>query len=99
MQRQIEIEVVYCLPREQACVSLSLEEGANARDALLRSGLPEQYMLELDGDNAVSIGIYGKRCDLSTRLKSGDRVEIYRPLRLSPSEARKLRAARNMGGT
>lgn len=37
------------------------------------------------------IGIYGKHRDLSTVLKSNDRVEIYRPITCDPKQVRRQR--------
>jgi hypothetical protein len=39
------------------------------------------------------VGIFGKAVKLSQVLKSGDRVEIYRPLLNDPKEARRRKAA------
>jgi putative ubiquitin-RnfH superfamily antitoxin RatB of RatAB toxin-antitoxin module len=41
-------------------------------------------------------GIYGRRVTLDTKLADGDRVEIYRPLRADPKEARRQRARRRV---
>jgi putative ubiquitin-RnfH superfamily antitoxin RatB of RatAB toxin-antitoxin module len=38
------------------------------------------------------VGIYGRRVALDARLVDGDRVEIYRPLRAQPQDARRQRA-------
>ena len=46
----------------------------------------------LHNKDDIQIGIYGKKCSPDTRLKHLDRVEIYRPLLLTPTEARRLRA-------
>jgi len=53
------------------------------RDALAASGL-----------QGNQVGIFGKRVAMDTRLADGDRVEIYRPLKLDPKEARRRRARR-----
>lgn len=62
-------------------MALDLPEGATVGDALARAGL-----------RAGSVGIYGERVTPETRLADGDRVEVYRPLRLDPKEARRRRA-------
>lgn len=43
---------------------------------------------------ADRVGIFGKKVALETELRSGDRVEIYRPLQMDPKEARRKRAVR-----
>jgi putative ubiquitin-RnfH superfamily antitoxin RatB of RatAB toxin-antitoxin module len=37
-------------------------------------------------------GIFGKPVATSAMLRDGDRVEIYRPLKIDPKEARRRRA-------
>ena len=39
------------------------------------------------------VGIFNRACALDEPLAPGDRVEIYRPLRADPKEARRRRAA------
>jgi putative ubiquitin-RnfH superfamily antitoxin RatB of RatAB toxin-antitoxin module len=78
----LRIEVVQALPERHERVTLLLEDGATVRTALraaARSG-------------ATAVGIHGRRVALDTRLADGDRVEIYRPLRMDPKEARRRRA-------
>ena len=73
-------------------VGIELPGGANVLDAIRASGV-----LEAGGAVDVStqtVGIWGRAVTLETRLAEGDRVEIYRPLRLDPKEARRLRARR-----
>jgi uncharacterized protein len=41
--------------------------------------------------DALSCGIWGRRCDMGQALRDGDRVEIYRALAVDPKEARRLR--------
>jgi len=81
-----EVEVVYALPQREERVRLRLPEGATVRDALEKSGL-----LPLARGK---FGIFGRVVQADTRLKPGDRVEIYRPLAADPKEARRRRAAR-----
>ncbi|GAA5526012.1 persistence and stress-resistance antitoxin PasI [Microbulbifer aestuariivivens] len=96
-RQTIEVEVVYALPREQRLVKLLVAPGTTAREALQRSGIPEEYQeVELD---TARLGIFGQ--SLGTKglappdqyvLQPGDRVEVYRPLIADPKEARKQRA-------
>ncbi len=86
------VEVVYCLPEKQNCVVLQVAEGCSAGAAVKRSALLDKFELKLEGKHSAPIGIFGKQITPDTLLKPGDRVEIYRPLLLSPTEARRLRA-------
>lgn len=65
---------------------------STVRDAVLASGVLEVFS-EIDLET-VPVGIFSRRVDLDTQLTDGDRVEIYRRLQLSPTEARRLRAQR-----
>jgi putative ubiquitin-RnfH superfamily antitoxin RatB of RatAB toxin-antitoxin module len=85
----IGIEIVYC-PAPGACdaVCLALEPGATVADALGASGLLQKHGLGLE---ALSVGVWGRRQPVDAVLREGDRVEIYRPLRVDPKEARRQR--------
>src|SRR5262249_25620826 len=86
----IRVEVVYALPDEQALVALEMEEGATVREAIERSGLLARFP---DIDPAgMKVGIFGRVTKVDTPLRGGDRVEIYRSLKIDPKEARRGRA-------
>ena len=70
-------------------VELLLEPGATVADALRESGLRERHAT-LDLDTAP-IGIWGALCRREDRLRDRDRVEVYRPLQVSPKDARRRR--------
>lgn len=86
------VEVAYAVPEQQTLLSLEVEEGTTAREAVERSGLLQQFPdIELGGAN--KIGIFGKLVKAEQALRPGDRVEIYRPLIADPKEVRRQRAA------
>ncbi len=87
----MRIEVVYALPDEQTVLSVSLEQGATALDAVNASGILDIHE-ELKSQE-LALGIFSKACDHDRVLKDGERVEIYRPLLADPKEIRKRRAA------
>jgi putative ubiquitin-RnfH superfamily antitoxin RatB of RatAB toxin-antitoxin module len=58
-----------------------------ALEAVEASGLITEFP-ELAGCE-LPLGIYGCRVESGQSLRDGDRVEIYRPLRLDPREARR----------
>jgi uncharacterized protein len=76
-------------PRQVDLVALSLPAGATVGDALRRSGLLERHS-EIDLAS-IKIGVWGKLRALTDVLRDGDRVEVYRPLRVDPKEARRQR--------
>lgn len=70
-------------------VTLRLAPGATVADALRASGLGERHPgLALD---ALPVGVWGALCERSDSLRDRDRVELYRPLRVDPKEARRQR--------
>ena len=91
------VEVAYARPDRQRVVPVTLTEGMTARDAVLASGLLQEFP-ELEGRSLV-LGVYGQVVEGSRLLVPGDRVEIYRPLATDPREARRRLAAqgRTMG--
>ena len=90
----IEIEVVYAAVDRQVLRTISVPEGLTVRDALLKSGIGDEFP-ELDLAECP-VGIFGKViADPEVRLiQAGDRIEIYRPLLADPKEVRRLRAAK-----
>ncbi len=88
---RLTVDVVYATPVRQQVVPVELEAGATAVDAFRASGLAL-------GDPAVDkasplLGVFGTRVAPDTRLKQGDRVEVYRALVLDPKEARRAKVA------
>ena len=85
----MRIEVAYSpAPGRVDLVALDLPEGATLRDALAASGLPARHGL---APEALRTGVWGRVQPPETPLRERDRVEIYRPLRVDPKEARRLR--------
>jgi uncharacterized protein len=74
-------------PRQVLEWELELPEGATVRDAVLASG-----WRAMAGAQAVpDVGIWGRRCGPQQALREGDRVEIYRELKVDPKVARRER--------
>lgn len=86
----MRIEVAYALPDRQELIELDLDAGATVADAVRASGLAERYP-EIDPGKGP-FGVFARRCDPARVLRPGDRVEIYRPLKVDPKEARRRRA-------
>ena len=64
--------------------AIELADGATLCDALTEFGV--------DDVSSADVGIWGKSVPLDTALKSGDRIERYRPLIADPKLARHRRA-------
>ena len=88
---QIQVEVVYALPQRSWSIPVTLTDGSTLQQAITLSGILEQCPeIALERNR---VGIYGKLQGLDTVLRAGDRVEIYRSLRIDPKEARRKRVA------
>ena len=84
------VEVAYARTDQQVVRAVRVARGALVREAIWRSGLLGRF-LEIDlAEHRV--GVFGRLRDLDAPLAPGERVEIYRPLRIEPKEARRRRA-------
>jgi putative ubiquitin-RnfH superfamily antitoxin RatB of RatAB toxin-antitoxin module len=86
----ISVEVVCALPQRQERILLTLPAGSSALDAVQASGL----LRLLPPGESGRVGVWGRAVSPETRLREGDRVEIYRPLIADPKESRRERAAK-----
>ena len=87
---QIKVEVAYADISHQSLIPVSLAEGSTVLDAILASHILSIYPTIADLQSRV--GIFGKKAGLETKLKEGDRVEIYRDLYRDPKETRRMKA-------
>ena len=89
----ISIEVAYALPEQQTIIALTLPKGTTVQQAIVASKVLELYP-DIN-KTELNVGIFGSACKLENLLKTGDRVEIYRPLHHDPKEARRQRALKS----
>lgn len=92
----VAIEVVYALPRKAWRVALVLPEGATVADALAAADLPDRAPGAVV--DAESLAIFGRTVTPDTPLRTGDRVEVLRPLQVDPKQARRQRAGQSPRG-
>ena len=78
----MHIGVAYADKFKQTWLKLDIPEGSRVRDAILSSGLLDQFP-EIDLEQN-QVGIFGKIARLDTPLADGNRVEIYRPIVADP---------------
>lgn len=92
---KMRVEVAYALPEKQKIIALEVEEGCTVRDAVRRSNI-QVFFPDVDVET-VKVGIFGKavRNAEEQALKEGERVELYRELKVDPKQARANRAAKN----
>lgn len=87
----ISVEVAYAAPKKQVILTVhSNEQALTVEQAIEQSGILKQFP-EIDLEKN-KVGIFSKPCTLTTPLRKGDRVEIYRPLIADPKEIRRQRA-------
>lgn len=87
----IDVEIAYARPDAQVILKLRVPRGTTLEQAVRQSGMLERFP---DIDLAKHrLGVFGKLNKPDAALRTGDRVEIYRPLIADPKEVRKQRAA------
>ncbi len=83
--------------REIQEVALQLPSGSRLVDALraseLLAGMPDADV------DALQTGVWGRKMAPEEGLRDGDRVELYRPLKVDPKVARRERFSRQGAGT
>lgn len=88
------VELVYARPDEQVLLKVELQPGVTVLEAVQASELVQRFP-EIDLER-LDAGIFSKPVASDTMLRSGDRVEIYRKLTISPKEMRRQRAKRGV---
>jgi putative ubiquitin-RnfH superfamily antitoxin RatB of RatAB toxin-antitoxin module len=90
----MQIEVAYATESQQQVISLNVSPNISVKEAIILSAIDKYFpeLLTIDWDN-INIGIFGKKIDWQIyQLKEYDRIEIYRPLKLTPNQKRLLRS-------
>lgn len=84
----MNITLVYAsAPREVHELSLDVPAGCTLEQALERSGWLERF----PETRTLSTGIWNHKAARDACLREGDRVEVYRDLRVDPKVARRER--------
>lgn len=88
--RRLRLTVVHSpAPRHVREWALELPAGATVLQALQACGIGTEFpSVELSG---ASVGIWGRKARPDDVLREGDRIEVYRPLRVDPKVARRER--------
>jgi uncharacterized protein len=89
MADSIRVSVIYADPNNQIELSVDVDPLARVEDAIRASGIAEKLP---NGFKPVAIGIFGRIVSVNDKLRDGDRIELYRPLKIDPKEARRRRA-------
>lgn len=92
----LHVEVAWAPhPREVQRVALTLPAGSTVADALQACGLGPVAAAGAD----VALAVWGRVVPSATVLRDRDRIELLRPLRVDPKEARRLRYRSQTGGS
>lgn len=86
----IQVTVAYATPSKQVELQVSGEPHNNISALIKKSGVLEQCP-EIPFPD-VTVGIYGRIVALDSLVQQGDRIEIYRALKMDPKDARRQRA-------
>lgn len=85
----IGIEVVYAEAQRQVLRKVEIAANSTVADAIRASGVLDMLPA---GFVAAGIGIFGRIVTPASRLRAGDRIELYRPLQADPKDSRRRRA-------
>lgn len=95
---ELSIEITFALPESQFLTVVHVQAGSTVADVIAMSGVidsfPEYDLAEL------TVGIWGRVVQSDQVVEEGDRVELYRPLKMDPRESRRMLAetGRTMSG-
>ncbi len=94
----MRVEVAYALPEKQKIIALDVEDSCTVREAVRLSNI-NVFFPDVDVET-VKVGIFGKAVRNAEEqiLKEGERVELYRELKVDPKQARANRAAKTSKG-
>lgn len=91
----MRVELAYADPEREVLIGFEARPGSSVLDCVECSGLFD-LAPELR-DAGPGFAIFGRRVESAAPVSEGDRIEVLRPLRIDPKEARRLRARRSRG--
>ena len=74
--------VAFATPERQWLWQVQLPDGATVAEALAEARAQAAGRATVPWD--ADVGIFGELCDRSAVPRDGDRIEIYRPLKVGP---------------
>ncbi|MGD8588111.1 MAG: RnfH family protein [Chromatiales bacterium] len=78
----MNVGVAYADKFKQVWLRLEVPDDSTVLDVIHRSGMLNRFP-EIDL-NKQKVGVFGKLIKLNSRIKEGDRVEIYREITADP---------------
>lgn len=88
-RERIRVSVVYAMPERQVIAHVEVEHGATVGEVLDASGLNSRVA----NLSETSCAIFGRPVMRTQTVRSGDRIEILRPLLIDPKEGRRRAAS------
>lgn len=85
----MNVGVCYAEVDRQLWMRLEVPDNSTVEEAINLSGVLKLYP-EINLATQ-KVGIFGKIATLSTQVKDGDRVEIYRPITADPQQVQRRR--------
>jgi len=101
----INIEVVAAWPDSSVRVVIDVPAGTTLADAVALALAQSEELadsvkrLTAAAEGEFAWGVFGQQADPQWVLEAGARVELYRPLRRDPREARRLLASQGLNVT
>ncbi|HEX3895129.1 MAG TPA: RnfH family protein [Rudaea sp.] len=89
MGESIRVSVIYADPQLQIEIPIDIDPMSTVDDAIRASGISARLP---NGFKPAAIGIFGRIVSARDPLRAGDRIELYRSLKIDPKEARRRRA-------
>jgi len=87
----MKVRVAYAGEHEGAEIAVDVDPPCTLSEAIAASGILQRFPeIDLSRD---AVGVWYRRRPPDTLLQDGDRVEIYRPLKCDPKQARRRRAS------
>lgn len=92
LPERIQVSVVYADATVHIVRQVEIAADSSVRDAIAASAIADA--LE-PGFVPAAIGIFGVVVKPDTRVRAGDRIELYRSLRVDPKQSRRQRSRKN----
>ena len=92
------VEVVYAEPGQQVLRQMTVNPGTSVLEAVRLADLRKEFPALRPED--AEFAVWGRKAAAGHVLRHGDRVEILRPLKIDPRDARRTlaQAGQVMGG-
>ncbi len=89
----MRVELIHAAEAGVTRLVIEVAEGTTLQQAIRLSGVLERHPA-LDPSCVLHASVHGERRRPDARLEEGDRIELCRPLRVDPKEARRRRAGK-----